>query len=149
MSDIAIWTDGSAWKGIGGWACILTAPSLGLYVERSGHMPQATNNQAEMTGVLQGMLILLKMAEEKPGPFRKTFKEVTVITDSKYTIGAFTIWECTEYTLNKHLIREYKRLAEILKKAGCKMKFKWVRGHNGETLNERADELAGAARKLC
>lgn len=112
-------------------------------------MPQATNNQAEMTGVLQGMLILIKMAEEKPGPFRKTFKEVTIATDSKYTIGAFTQWECTEYTLNKHLIREYYRLAEILKKAGCKMNFKWVRGHNGEALNERADELAGAARKLC
>lgn len=68
--------------------------------------------------------------------------EVTIISDSAYLV--------------KTMNNEFKRKAnldlwEILDKAvsrHIKVEFKWIRGHNGDINNERADCLATTACKL-
>lgn len=97
----------------------------------------------EMTAVLEA----LKSLKE---PCR-----VTLCTDSQYVMKGFTewlpAWQAKGWkTANKKPVANKELWQELLaQSARHKIKWVWVKGHNGHAENERCDELArGAIERL-
>jgi ribonuclease HI len=90
--------------------------------ERSGYEPgQTTNQRMELTAAIHALAAV---------PL-----EVEVVTDSRYVEGLLALgWKAK---VNKDLVERMRRLAAA--KTG--LSVTWVRGHNGDLLNERADAL--------
>lgn len=135
---IELFTDGasSGNPGPGGFGTILR---LGThYKEISAGFRRTTNNRMELLAVIIGLESILK-----PG------QEVTVFSDSKYVIDAIEKkwvlgWVKKGFAgkKNKDL---WLRLLPLLKTH--RVRFVWVKGHNGHPENERCDELAVMASK--
>lgn len=127
---VVLTTDGgcSPNPGPGAWAYVLRFGTA--YKEASGACPETTNNRMELQAVIEGLRALKK-------PCR-----VIVRTDSKNTIAwcrpdSFRTWK----KKLKHpeafaLVEEFRTRA-----ARHCVTFEWVRGHCGDTDNERCDEL--------
>lgn len=126
---VDIYTDGSVWpnpNGTGGWAAILIAGEHRK--ELSGYLVDATNNTAELEGVIQGLRAL------RGGPH-----EVVIHTDSEYAQGA--IVGMKKPKANLELLATIRGLV-----AAHTVTVEWVRGHTGDPENERANQLANQAR---
>ena len=136
----ALFTDGacSGNPGPGGWGAILVAAD-GAVLELAGAARETTNNRMEMTAVIEG----LEAAEGLSGP-------VIVHTDSTYVIGGITSWiagwkrrgwktAAGEPVKNEDLWHELIEAA-----APHRIKWQWVKGHDGHPENERVDQLACA-----
>ena len=140
--EVLIWTDGACQgnPGRGGWAAILVDDAGQQLQERSGGSPQTTNNIMEMTAALEGMRAL------------PDGSAVVVVTDSRYLLDGMTSWMAGwkkrgwktaggDPVKNKQLWLDLE--AEAARHAS--VRWHWVKGHVGNALNERADELAVAA----
>jgi ribonuclease HI len=134
-----IYTDGACWPnpGPGGWAAIVIDPS-GKSSEYSGGHPKTTNNRMEIMGALEG---LKKVPQGSM---------VNIYTDSKYLLnGASTWmakWKLENWTRKVKGQRVpvknmdlWKLMDYLLSKRD--VHWTWVRGHDGNDLNERADQL--------
>jgi ribonuclease HI len=107
---------------------------LGVVLLRSGsrlelyeYLGQGTNNVAELTGVLRAL------QELQPG------ERAIIHTDSTYSIGVATKgWKAKA---NKELVAELRQ--ELSRHQNVELRY--VKGHAGIPLNERADELARRA----
>jgi ribonuclease HI len=123
-----IYTDGacSGNPGPAGSGMVVIAPG-GKIHEGYEYLGSATNNVAEITGVLLGV-------EAVPVAARS----VAIHTDSKYTIGVLS--KGWKPKVNGELIR---RTRDAL--SGRNVRFVYVPGHSGVPMNERADELAREA----
>ncbi len=140
MSDVvSIWTDGacSGNPGPGGWGAILVWKDHEKLL--SGSDKATTNNRMELMGAISGLEALKKPTK------------VHLHTDSQYVKNGITSW-----------IAGWKRkgwktaagspvanvdLWQRLEKA-CEphdIAWFWVRGHNGDEMNERVDALAREA----
>lgn len=134
--EVEIYTDGacSGNPGPGGWGVLLRY--RGHEKELFGSNPTTTNNRMELWAVIKGLIAL----KRKPDL-------VTVYSDSKYIVDGVNEW------LKKWKSRGWrgtggpiknidlwKRLDALVLK--YKPRFSWVKGHNGNRFNERADELA-------
>ena len=128
-----IYTDGATQKlngryanpGKGGWSCILLDDDI---QEVSGSMPiETTNNRMELLAVVVGL-------NTAPAG-----SNVTVCTDSEYVIRVWNralrgrVW-------NKNDDFRVPLLEAIGRHRATSIE--WVRGHNGDVWNERADVLA-------
>jgi ribonuclease HI len=136
---IEIHTDGacSGNPGVGGWAAILRAP--GKELELSGGEAHTTNNRMEMMAAISALEAL-----KRPAP-------VDLFTDSVYLRDGITQWlkgwkARGWMTAAKKPVKN-QDLWERLDAAASRhrVEWHWVRGHAGDALNERADELARAA----
>jgi len=143
-SGITVYTDGSALNnpGPGGWGLIIQLQS-GEIDEYSQGYEHTTNNRMEMMAVINALETL------------KDFKDdiITIHSDSQYTINGITKgwakgWRKKGWkkgdgkpALNTDLWGIMLDFVELFPKLG----FKWVKGHAGNPLNERADELANGA----
>ena len=140
--EVLIWTDGACQgnPGRGGWAAILVDERGSPLEERSGGSPQTTNNIMEMTAALEGMRALPDGAA------------IVVVTDSRYLLDGMTSWMAGwkrkgwktaggQPVKNKQLWLDLE--TEVARHAT--VRWHWVKGHVGNELNERADELAVAA----
>lgn len=128
MENIVAYTDGSCLgnPGFSGLGAVIKIDSQEK--ELCEHLGLGTNNIAELTAVLR-VLQATKIYE----------RSIDIYTDSKYTIGV-----CSgDYNAkkNKKLIIKIKNLM----KEFPKVNFHWVKGHNGDPLNERANTLAQEA----
>ena len=141
MPEIIAYTDGacSGNPGPGGWGVILQAKDgLVLIKERElfGGEKDTTNNRMELIAAISCLESL-----EKP-------TKLTLFTDSNYVKGGITEWMKTwkknEWkTAGKKSVKNgdlWKRLDKARQKHN--VTWKWVKGHSGQTENERADELA-------
>ncbi len=138
---VHIWTDGacSGNPGPGGWGAIL---KLGdVEKEISGGEAATTNNRMELMGAIAAIEAL------------KAPTHAILTTDSQYVMNGITIWikgwkrkgwktSQGKPVLNVDL---WKRLEEAAAKH--EIEWRWVRGHTGHPMNERADALARAAIK--
>lgn len=138
LKKITIHTDGSCIgnPGPGGWAAVV---AMGDVVkEFVGGAKQTTNNRMEMTAIIEGLSKLKERCD------------VTVISDSKYVIDnirGLPVWKARGWRTSTNKPVKNKDLWESLDELCIhqQVTFQWVRGHNGDPGNERADKLAGAA----
>jgi ribonuclease HI len=122
-------TDGacSGNPGPGGWAVVFSQGGKEV-AEHSGGSLATTNNRMELTAVREA----LKRAPEGIA--------MEVVTDSQNVIG----WLSKGWKRNDPLIAAICRKIDRLL-AARKVTFRWVKGHDGDPLNERVDRLAVAA----
>jgi len=136
LKEVKLYSDGSSLgnPGPGGWGTILEYQ--GRTKEFSGGKRDTTNNQMELTGVIEGL---------------KRLKEpcsVEVVTDSSYVANAINEWlknwvaKDFKKVKNVELWKEYLEVSK-----NHKVRATWVRGHNGHAENERCDKLAVEAAK--
>jgi ribonuclease HI len=139
--QVTLYTDGacSGNPGPGGWGAILQYE--GRKKELSGGETSTTNNRMELTAIIKGLEALRK-------PCR-----VAIHSDSRYIVDAINKgwlenWVARGWrkaakkgrgdpVLNVDL---WERLLELLNIHH--VEFHWVRGHQGQPENERADQLA-------
>ena len=136
---IIIYTDGAAKgnPGKAGWgAIILKGKEI---TELGGRTDHATNNQMELTAPIEALKYVKK---------HNLGKEVEFFSDSKYVILGITEWifnwqknnwrnAAKKPVLNRELWEELYALTSELKP-----KWTYVKGHNEDKWNERADEIA-------
>jgi len=139
--SVVIYTDGACKgnPGPGGWGALLR--SGGREKELFGGDARTTNNRMELTAVIEALSALKQRAS------------VAVYTDSEYVKNGITSWIHNWKlrgwrTADKKPVKNvdlWQRLDELA--AAHDVHWHWVRGHDGDPGNERADELAnkGAA----
>jgi len=133
---VEIFCDGacSGNPGVGGYGSILRCG--GKVKEISGGEGLTTNNRMELTAAIRALEALKRPCE------------ATITTDSQYLVKGMTEWisgwvrrgwvnSKKEPVLNRDL---WERLIELCNQH--KVRWVWVRGHNGHDENERCDELA-------
>ena len=138
---VEIWTDGGCKPnpGPGGWSAILRF--RGVEKELSGGAAETTNNRMELTAAASALEALKKPSK------------VVVYTDSEYVKNGITRWmtgwvrknwrsSTGDPVKNMDL---WRRLLDAGKPHT--VEWKWVRGHSGDEMNERADRLATEARE--
>lgn len=136
---VEIFCDGacSGNPGPGGYGAILRYK--GRTKEISGGEATTTNNRMELTAAIEALRHLTRSCC------------VTVTTDSQYLVKGMTEWiegwqrkgwrnSKKEPVLNRDLWETLLELARL-----HSIQWKWVRGHDGHTENERCDELAREA----
>ena len=122
--DYLIYADGSCIgnPGPGGWGVVIVRPD-GSEGEFHGSNPATTNNQMEITAAIEGL------RQTEPG------SKVLLRSDSQYVINTMTLnWKRRK----NHELWDALDAETALRK----VTFQWVRGHNADPLNERADRLA-------
>jgi len=143
MKEIVIYTDGacSGNPGPGGWGAVLFYKNNKK--EIFGGERETTNQRMELTAVIEALKAL-----------KVSGWDVTVYTDSAYIVNAFKKgwigrwqkngWKNSkkEDVANKDL---WEELISLILKNNVKMEK--VKGHAGNTWNERCDELARNAIK--
>lgn len=132
-----MYTDGSSIgnPGPGGYGAVLINGQNRL--ELSAGFKRTTNNRMELMAVIVGL-------EKLKFPC-----EVQVYSDSKYVVDAVEKkwlygWEKKGYAKIKNPDL-WQRFMQVFRKH--KVKFTWVKGHAGNTENERCDVLAFTAAK--
>ena len=138
---VEIWTDGGCKPnpGPGGWAAIMRFK--GVEKELTGGAAATTNNRMEMTAAAAALEALKKPSK------------VVIHTDSEYVKNGITRWmtgwvrknwrsSTGDPVKNMDL---WRRILDAEKPH--QVEWKWVRGHAGNTMNERADQLATEARE--
>ena len=133
---ITIWTDGacSGNPGPGGWAAIMVSGAASK--ELHGGEPDTTNNRMELMAAIVALEAL------------KRPSAVDVNTDSKYVKDGVTSWIHSWKargwrTADKKPVKNvdlWQRLDAA--RTPHDVTWRWVKGHAGNALNERADELA-------
>ena len=133
---VEVHTDGacSGNPGPGGWAAILRWE--GRERELSGGEPLTTNNRMELMAAIAALEALKRPVS------------VHVYTDSQYLRQGITEWlrgwkARGWLTADKKPVKN-KDLWERLDAANARhtVEWRWLKGHAGHELNERADELA-------
>ncbi len=139
--SVEIWTDGGCKPnpGPGGWAAILRFG--GHERELTGAEAATTNNRMELTAAAAALEALSR-------PCR-----VILHTDSEYLRNGVTRWStgwvrrnwrnaAGDPVANMDL---WRRVLDAAKPH--EIDWRWVRGHAGDVMNERADVLATSARE--
>ena len=136
MKNIVIYTDGacSGNPGPGGWGALL------IYADHQKEIMEGafetTNNRMELTAAIEALKALNEPCT------------VTLHTDSTYVKDGITKW-IDNWKNNgwRTAAKKPVKNADLWKDLDLAVKqhtieWKWVRGHNGDAGNERADELA-------
>jgi ribonuclease HI len=136
---IEIWTDGacSGNPGPGGWGAIVRGPSES--VELSGAEAMTTNNRMELMAAIAAL--------ESLPPQSKA----VLHTDSQYVKNGLTQWihgwkrngwrtADKKPVKNEDLWRRLDAAANV-----HSVEWRWVKGHAGDPMNERADAIAREA----
>lgn len=138
---VEIWTDGGCKPnpGPGGWGAILRFRDTER--ELTGAEAATTNNRMELTAAAAALEALTRPCT------------VVLHTDSEYVRNGITRWSTGwvrrnwrnasgDPVANMDLWRRLLAAA-----APHQIDWRWVRGHSGDPMNERADQLATAARQ--
>ena len=133
---VVIHTDGacSGNPGPGGWGAILHCN--GQEKELFGGAAETTNNRMELTAAIEALSALTRPSEAE------------LHTDSQYLRQGITQWirgwkRNGWKTADRKPVKNvelWQALDELIKRH--KVDWRWVRGHSGHDLNERADALA-------
>ena len=142
MPILEIYTDGacSGNPGAGGWGAILRYGKTEK--ELSGAEAETTNNRMELTAVIEALKALTRDCD------------IVIHTDSRYVMDGVQSWlpnwkKNNWRTSNKKSavknIDLWQQLDELLSRH--KIRWIWIKGHNGHPENERVDKLARDAIK--
>ncbi len=135
-APVVVYTDGACKGNPGprGWGALLRWN--GHEKELFGGERVTTNNRMELTAVIEALSAL------------KSRSEVAVYTDSEYVKNGITTWihgwkQRGWRTADKKPVKNvelWQRLEALA--AQHDVQWHWVRGHDGDPGNERADALA-------
>lgn len=138
MNSVEIYTDGACKgnPGPGGWGVLLKSGTTEK--ELFGGERLTTNNRMELMAVIQALQALKRPCA------------VTLHVDSLYVLKGMTEWlpgwkakgwktAARQPVKNAEL---WQALDELVNHAGHAIEWRWVRGHDGDPGNERADMLA-------
>lgn len=142
MKKVTLYTDGacSGNPGRGGWGAVLIYGEIEK--QMSGVAEETTNNQMELTAVIEGLKALKEPCE------------VLVYSDSAYVVNAFNQnwiegwinnnWRNSKKdpVANRELWEELIELTKV-----HSVTFNKVKGHAGDKYNEICDSLATAFNK--
>lgn len=138
QKSVVIYTDGACKgnPGPGGWGALLTTGRTEK--ELFGGELGTTNNRMEMTAVIEALEALKRPCC------------VTLYLDSEYVRKGITEWihgwKARGWrTAAKAPVKNvdlWQRLDALILASGHDVKWHWVKGHNGDPGNERADALA-------
>lgn len=128
--------------GPAGWGAVVIAPGGTEETEHFGFIGLGTNQIAELTAALEGLLLVPDGAE------------VELVSDSQYVLKGLTEWRAGwerkgwrnskgEPVANLALWKQLFAAADARR-----VSVRWVRGHNGDRCNEMADVLANQALRL-
>jgi ribonuclease HI len=138
--EYIVYADGacSGNPGVGGWGVYIESQLISI--EEFGYEMDTTNNRMELTAAIKAFDFIKN---------KKTSK-ITVYTDSQYVQKGMTEWiygwqksgKLSENSKNK-----VKNLDLWLELISISSEYKnvlwlWVRGHDGNFGNEKADQLA-------
>ncbi|MFC5050117.1 ribonuclease HI [Rubritalea spongiae] len=137
MQNVTIYTDGSSRgnPGPGGYGAVLIAGKHKK--ELSGGFAKTTNNRMELMAAIVALEALKKPCA------------VELVSDSKYVIDAMRLgwihgWKKKGWSRGPNKPLKNAELWQRLEKAAAshQMTWTWVKGHAGNPMNERCDELA-------
>jgi ribonuclease HI len=136
--SIRIFTDGgcSGNPGPGGWAFVAVQGEDALH-EKAGSAAMTTNNQMELTAVIEGLRWAIAQGQSK----------LEIHTDSQYVKNGITSWihnwiKNGWKTAAKKPVKNQEywiRLHEL--NQSLTVDWRWVKGHAGHKWNERCDQL--------
>lgn len=137
MQKYVIYTDGacSGNPGPGGWGAVIISDSK-VIKELSGHDQDTTNNRMELLAAIKGLQSL------------QSGNRVEIFTDSNYVKNGITSWiinwkknnwvnSAKKPVKNKDLWLELDSISKEMD-----ITWRWVKGHSGDIMNEKADQLA-------
>ena len=138
---ITIYTDGASRgnPGPGGWGGVIVNEDW--VIEMGGSDPHTTNNKMELTACIRSLEFTISNSQFSNKP-------IQIYTDSEYVMKGITEWihrwqrkgwktANRKPVLNQDL---WQKLIELTE--GKNIEWKYVAGHAGIPLNERADEIA-------
>ena len=138
MNPVVIYTDGACKgnPGPGGWGVLLRSGATEK--ELFGGERLTTHNRMELMAVIQALQALKRPCA------------VILNVDSLYVLKGMTEWLAGWKakgwrTSTKQPVKNvelWQALDTLVNQAGHDIEWRWVRGHNGDPGNERADELA-------
>jgi ribonuclease HI len=146
VNRIEIYTDGACKgnPGPGGWGVLLKSGTVEK--ELFGGERETTNNRMELMAVIQALQALKRPCH------------VVLHADSQYVLKGInewlTGWKAKGWkTAAKQPVKNvdlWQQLDALVSQTEHKIEWIWVRGHNGDPGNERADALAnrGVAQAL-
>jgi len=125
--------------GPAGWGVVLIAPNGKTETDHYGFIGPGTNQIAELTAAIEGLARVPAGAA------------VELVSDSQYVLKGLSEWRAAwerkgfknskgQIVANLALWKKLFALADARK-----VTTRWVRGHNGDARNERADALANHA----
>lgn len=125
--------------GPAGWGVVLIAPDGKTETDHYGFIGPGTNQIAELTAAVEGLARVPAGAA------------VELVCDSQYVVKGLSEWRAGwerkgfknskgETVANLGLWKKLFALADARR-----VSTRWVRGHNGDPHNERADALANQA----
>lgn len=141
--QLIVYTDGgcSPNPGLGGWAYVIKDTTLITLSEHFGAEPQTTNNRMELTAAIRALQHLQRR------------HSLELRSDSNYLIKIMTEWlpkwqqkgwkTTSGPVQNLDLIQTLHGLAQQ-----HTITWKWVKAHNTDSGNERADALVREARAI-
>jgi ribonuclease HI len=138
LNTVEIYTDGACKgnPGPGGWGVLLKSATT--HKELCGGELETTNNRMEMMAVIEALSALKRPCHVK------------LHVDSQYVLKGMTEWlvgwKARGWkTAAKQPVKNvdlWQRLDALVSLAGHQIDWHWVRGHDGDPGNERADALA-------
>ena len=137
MNDhVTIHTDGacSGNPGPGGWGAVLEHSST--IKELKGGAPLTTNNQMELTAAIEALNALKRpctielhtdsnYVKDGLNSWIHGWKKNGWKTAARKPVKNVELWQALDAAVQRHTIN-----------------WHWVKGHNGDAMNERADQLA-------
>jgi len=141
IPNYQLFTDGacSGNPGPGGYGYLWLSPDFKVF-EGGGFSPDSTNNQMELTAILEGI-------RARP----KDALSITLYTDSRYALDGLTKYlhrwvkngfKTTTQTSVKNETIWQQLYNEILNQNEFRITYQWVKGHAGIPLQERVDDIA-------
>jgi ribonuclease HI len=136
MKRVTLYSDGACEgnPGPGGWAAIVTYKQHER--EICGGAPATTNNRMELQAAVEGLRALREPCE------------VEFFTDSQYVRTGISEWlkdwKARGWkTKDKKAVKNEELWKQLdAESAKHEITWKWLRGHSGDAMNERCDDLA-------